>query len=187
MATSPKHLFAAGAFAFAAIALCAAPVSAAPEKNHPKAEDVLKARKAKTAKPSKSKKAAAAAAATVATAAAADNWAPADEAEPDITDTKVTEYTCELNNKVTIYSNENDDAHIALRWKKRLHRLERVGTTTGALRFENTNFRLIWIGIPSKGILLDSRLNRQLANECKNAEQSKPVVAAASEPKKADA
>jgi membrane-bound inhibitor of C-type lysozyme len=169
MATSPKHLFAAGAFAFAAFSLCAAPASAAHEKNHPKAEDVLKAKK-----PSKSKKPA---------AAADDNWAPADEAEPDITDTKVTEYSCELNNKVTIYTNEGDDSHIALRWKKRLHRLERVGTTTGALRFENTNYRLVWIGIPSKGILLDSRLNRQLANECKNAEQSKPIVAAASEQK----
>ena len=172
MATSPKHLFAAGAFAFAAFGLCSAPAFAAAEKNHPKAEDVLKAKKTTS---SKSKKAA---------VAAEDNWAPADEAEPDITDTKVTEYSCELNNKVTIYSNEGDDSHIALRWKKRLHRLERVGTTTGAMRFENTNFRLIWIGIPSKGILLDSRLNRQLANECKNAEQSKPIVAAASEQKK---
>jgi hypothetical protein len=172
MATSPKYLFAAGAFAFAAFALCAAPASAAPEKHHPKAEDVLKAKKAGS---SKSRKAA---------AAAEDNWAPAEEAEPDITDTKVTEYSCELNNKVTIYTNEGDDSHIALRWKKRLHRLERVGTTTGAMRFENTNFRLIWIGIPSKGILLDSRLNRQLANECKSAEQSKPIVAAASEVKK---
>jgi hypothetical protein len=166
MATSPKHLFAAGAFALAALGLCNAPAFAAPEKNHPKAADVLKAKKAA---PAKSKKAAA--------AVAEDDWAPADEAEPDITDTKVTEYSCELNNKVTIYSNENDDAHIALRWKKRLHRLERVGTTTGALRFENTNFRLIWIGIPSKGILLDSRLNRQLANECKSVEQAKAIAA----------
>jgi hypothetical protein len=174
MATSPKHLFAAGAFAFAAFALCAAPASAATEKNHPKAEDVLKAKKTAS---SKLKKAAAA-------APAEDNWAPADEAEPEITDTKVTEYSCELNNKVTIYTNEGDDSHIALRWKKRLHRMERVGTTTGAIRFENTNFRLIWIGIPSKGILLDSRLNRQLANECKNAEQSKPIVAASSDQKK---
>jgi hypothetical protein len=171
MATSPKAILAAGAFALAALGLCNAPVStaatfAAPEKNHPKAEDVLKAKKAA---PAKSKKAAA--------VAAEDNWAPADEAEPDITDTKVTEYSCELNNKVTIYSNEKDDAHIALRWKKRLHRLDRVGTTTGALRFENTNFRLVWIGIPSKGILLDSRLNRQLANECKSAEQSNSLAA----------
>ena len=169
MATSPQAILAAGAFALAALGLSNAPAFAAAEKNHPKAADVLKAKKAA---PAKSKKAA---------AAAEDDWAPADEAEPDITDTVVTEYSCELNNKVTIYSNEKDDAHIALRWKKRLHRLDRVGTTTGAMRFENTNFRLIWIGIPSKGILLDSRLNRQLANECKSAEQSKPLVSAAPE------
>ncbi|KQQ96612.1 hypothetical protein [Massilia sp. Leaf139] len=183
MSSSPKHLFAAGAFALAALGLCNASAFAAPEKNHPKAEDVLKAKKSSSK--SKTKKAAAGATAAAATTAAADDaWAPKDEAEPDITDTKVTEYACELNNKVTIYTNEGDDSHIALRWKKRLHRMERVGTTTGAMRFENTNFRLIWIGIPSKGILLDSRLNRQLANECKNAEQSKPLVAAVSEEKK---
>ena len=174
MATSPTHLLAAGAFVLAALGLCAAPALAATEKNHPKAADVLKAQKAK----SKSKKKAAGAAAAGAAAAAVASE-PVEEAEPDITDTQVTEYACELNNKVTIYRNEGDDSHIALRWKKRLHRLNRVGTTTGALRFENVNYGLIWIGIPSKGILLDSKLNRQLANECKDAEQSKPVVTAA--------
>jgi hypothetical protein len=96
-----------------------------------------------------------------------------DEPEPDIADTTTTDYACELNNKVTIYHNDNDPAHIALRWKKRLHRLDRVGTTTGALRFENVRYGLVWIGIPSKGMLLDSKLNRQLANECKNDEQTK--------------
>lgn len=101
-----------------------------------------------------------------------------EEAEPDITDTIVTEFNCELGNKVTVYTNENDPEHIALRWKKRLHRLTKIGTTTGARRFENPLFGLIWIGIPSKGMLLDSKQNRQLANECKNAEQEKPVVIA---------
>jgi hypothetical protein len=91
--------------------------------------------------------------------------------EPNIQDTVTVEYKCELNNSVTLYKNEKDDSHIALRWKNRLHRLDRVGTTTGAIRFENKTFGLIWIGIPSKGILLDSKLNRQLANECKSPEQ----------------
>ncbi|MDN4058910.1 hypothetical protein QPK31_11830 [Massilia sp. YIM B02769] len=179
MATPVKTLLAAGTFALAALGLCAAPASAAPEKNHPKAADVVK--KAQTKKSSKGKKAAAVAAAAGAGAAVA---ATIDEPEPDITDTKVTDYACELGNAITIYTNEKDDAHIALRWKKRLHRLERVGTTTGALRFENKNYGLIWIGIPAKGILLDSKLNRQLANECKNAEQSKPLVTAGLEEKK---
>jgi membrane-bound inhibitor of C-type lysozyme len=157
MAITLKQLTAACAFAFAAAGLCAPAHAADPvHEHHPKATKVLKA-KAKKAKEEPQQ-------------AAADN-----EPEPDITDTVTAEYACELNNKVTIYTNEKDSGHIALRWKNRLHRLERVGTTTGALRFENTKFGLIWIGIPSKGILLDSKLNRQLANECKNAQQAKPV------------
>ncbi|HWW69978.1 MAG TPA: hypothetical protein VN089_08565 [Duganella sp.] len=109
--------------------------------------------------------------------------APDEDAdEPAITDSAITEFDCELGNKITIYANTNDEAHIALRWKKRLHRLTRVGTTTGANRFENKLYGLIWIGIPAKGMLLDSKQNRQLANECRNAEQLKPVTASGAEP-----
>jgi membrane-bound inhibitor of C-type lysozyme len=161
---SPAACALATLLALAAAAMCA-PASAASQEHesHPKAVQVLKDKaKAKKAKKDEAKQEVA-----------------VDEAEPDITDTVVTDYACELNNKITIYTNEKDRGHIALRWKNRLHRLERVGTTTGALRFENTKFGLIWIGIPSKGILLDSKLNRQLANECKNAEQAKPLVAVA--------
>lgn len=105
------------------------------------------------------------------------------EDEPDVADKHSVDFNCELGNKVTVYSNDADPSSIALRWKKRLHRLNVVGTTTGAKRYENTNFGLIWIGIPSKGMLLDSKLNRQLANECKNAAQENPVAQA---PAKAD-
>lgn len=99
------------------------------------------------------------------------------EDEPDTTGSVTTDFDCELGNKITIFTNAGDVDHIALRWKKRLHRLTRVGTTTGAQRFENQLYGLIWIGIPTKGMLLDSKQNRQLANECKDAEQMKPVVA----------
>ena len=108
----------------------------------------------------------------------AEELAIPDGPDADITDTTTTDYSCELGNKLTIFTNDKDDSHIALRWKKRIHRLNRVGTTTGALRFENTTFGLIWIGIPSKGMLLDARQNRQLANECKNADQAAGIVAA---------
>ncbi len=169
MSTLIKQLLAAGAVAVAASALCAAPAVAAPAKKEA----------AKAAKPAKAKAARAHPKATAVLAAAEPN-----EPEPDITDTTTTEFNCELGNKVTIYQNEKDDSNIALRWKKRLHRLTRIGTTTGAKRFENTAFGLIWIGIPSKGMLLDSRLNRQLANECQTLEQANPtpVVPAAVPP-----
>lgn len=97
-----------------------------------------------------------------------------EEAEPDIAGSTATDFACELGNKITIYKIQNDDTHIALRWKKRLMRLTKVDTTTGAHRFENRKIGLVWLGIPAKGILLDSKKGQQLANECKNAEQSAP-------------
>lgn len=97
----------------------------------------------------------------------------AEEPEPDITGNTPTDYACELNNKITVYRNDVDPDYIALRWKKRLHRLNRIGTTTGAHRFENVRYGLVWIGIPSKGMLLDSKQGRQLANECKSDEQTR--------------
>jgi hypothetical protein len=95
-----------------------------------------------------------------------------DEKEPDTSRAASTDFSCELGNKLTIYKNADDDKHIGLRWKKRVHLLTRVDTSTGANRFENHHFGLVWIGIPAKGILLDSKKGLQLANECKNTEQT---------------
>ena len=96
-----------------------------------------------------------------------------EEDEPDTQGNTSTDYTCELGNSLTIFQNADDDKHVALRWHKRIHRLTRVGTTTGANRFENHHYGLVWIGIPAKGMLLDSKQGHQLANDCKTAEQMK--------------
>ena len=160
MAT-PNKLSLAACIALAAASLCTLTAHAAPESHHPKATTVLKHKaKAKARK----------------TAEATETYDEKNDPEPDITDTKGTDYKCERGNKITIYTNEKDTDHIALRWKNRVHRLNRVGTTTGAQRFENPVYGIIWIGIPTKGMLLDSKHNHQLANECKDAEQSKPVA-----------
>lgn len=94
-----------------------------------------------------------------------------EEDEPDTSGSVSIDFNCELGNQVTVFANADDDSHIALRWKKRVHRLTRVGTSTGAQRFENGHYGLVWIGIPAKSMLLDSKQGRQLANECKNTQQ----------------
>jgi hypothetical protein len=94
------------------------------------------------------------------------------EPESSLSGRTATNYACELGNKITIYSSADDGNSIVMRWKNRLHRLTREATTTGAQRFENKLAGLIWIGIPAKGMLLDSKVNRQLANECKTSEQA---------------
>jgi hypothetical protein len=159
---SISKLFLACSIALGSMSLCLAPVAQAETKSE------VKKPAAKSKKPTK--KSAAAAAPAVTSPEDAE-----EAAEPGVEGSAVIDFDCELGNKITIYQNDGDTNHIALRWKKRLHRLTRVSTTTGANRFENKLYGLIWIGIPAKGMLLDSKQNRQLANECKNAEQMKPV------------
>ncbi|HZW13614.1 MAG TPA: hypothetical protein VFF81_10545 [Noviherbaspirillum sp.] len=103
--------------------------------------------------------------------------AKGEEPEPDVGGLLPTAYDCELGNKLTIYTDANNDQQIALQWNKRMHRMTRVSTTTGAQRFENPQNGLVWIGIPAKGMLLDSKKGKQLANECKSPEQRAQQVA----------
>jgi membrane-bound inhibitor of C-type lysozyme len=104
-------------------------------------------------------------------AAEKDDNKDEDGKDIDLAGSSTVEYHCDLGNKVTIYENNADEKHIAVRWAKHLHRLENVDTTTGAHRFENKKLGLVWIGIPAKSMLLDSKHGHQLANECKNATQ----------------
>lgn len=90
-----------------------------------------------------------------------------DEPEPDIANYKSFDYQCELGNSLTLFTHPEDDQHVAMRWKKRVYKLVKVITTTGAQRFENLKTGLVWIGIPAKSMLLDSHKGQQLANECK--------------------
>ena len=133
-------------------------------------------------KPTKKKEAhpkAASVAAKPAEKMALSSDADDDENEPEIGGTKSADFNCEMGNKLTIYKNDDDEKHIAIRWNKRINRLTRVTTTTGANRFENRKVGLVWIGIPAKGILLDSKKGQQLANECKNVEPATAEAPAA--------
>ncbi len=150
------------------LALTAPAVFAATETGAPAVKKVIK-------KKTHSKKEAVAAPAAYELAAPDDDdtGAPIDAAIAP-----ATEYKCELGNTLTIFRNDGDDNYIALRWHKVLTRMKRVATTTGAHRFENKRSGLVWIGIPAKGLLLDSRKGQQLANECKDPSQVAQAMAA---------
>src|SRR5450830_1205231 len=102
-----------------------------------------------------------------------------DDREPELSGTKSADFSCEMGTRSTISKNDQDDKPIAIRWNQHISRLTRVTTTTGANRFENHKIGLVWIGIPAKGILLDSKKGQQLANDCKNAAQTNAAATAA--------
>lgn len=104
-----------------------------------------------------------------------------DDVEPNIQQSNAFEYKCELGNSLTLYTNTDDNQHVAMRWKKRLYRMTRIETSTGANRFENHKAGFVFIGIPAKGLLLDSRKAQQLANECKTPEATLAAAQTVSE------
>lgn len=99
-----------------------------------------------------------------------DDSYPTIDNEADIKLSSQLEFKCELGNSLTLYTQENNDQFLNMRWKNRLYRLNRVNTSTGANRYENEKAGLVWINIPAKGLLLDSIKGRQLANECKSSQ-----------------
>lgn len=80
------------------------------------------------------------------------------------------ELICEHGSRIVIEGNHKVDDTIALQWQGHLYHMLRVATSTGAHRFENNESGLIWISIPTKGMLLDRKNATQLANECKAIE-----------------
>ena len=150
-------VFCASGVLFAQQALAQA--SAAPAASKPAAKA------SKTAKP------AAKAAAPAKPIIPAQDGDEEDLKVPDTTVATVTDYNCDHAQKITLFYNAADSDNLAMRWQTQLLRMRRVSTTTGADRFENKRYGLIWIGIPAKGMLLDSKKGLQLANECRSAAQ----------------
>ena len=74
-------------------------------------------------------------------------------------------FYCELGNRVAVASAANGE--VKLTWKGRSYPMTTVSTTTGAVRLEDKASGLVWIQIPAKSMLLNSRQGLQLANECK--------------------
>jgi hypothetical protein len=94
-----------------------------------------------------------------------------DATEADVVGSIVTEYGCADGQKITVFRNPGDPNNVALRWGNRITRMKRIETDSGAERLEHQKRGLVFIGIPAKAMLLDSKHGRQLANDCKSPEQ----------------
>lgn len=103
--------------------------------------------------------------ATAARAAAAG--APVVQQAPRRTALIAGKFHCELGNRVEVSADPQRSDAIKLDWKGRSYPLVAVGTSTGALRYEDAASGNVWIQIPAKSMLLNAKAGQQLANECK--------------------
>jgi hypothetical protein len=58
---------------------------------------------------------------------------------------------------------------IQLGWDGRTYQLERDPSHSGLPRFADASKALVWIDLPWKGLLLDGKTQKPIANECRPA------------------
>ena len=80
-------------------------------------------------------------------------------------------YNCEQKVRLQVEREVRDRVtqRINLAWNGNRYRLERDPSHSGLPRFEDSASGLVWIDLPWKGLLLDGRNNKPLANECRPA------------------
>lgn len=78
-------------------------------------------------------------------------------------------YRCESGQNVQIQRDTINSNLIEISWQGNRRTLLRYDSTSGLPRYEDRQHGLLWIDLPWKGVLMDARSGRPLANECKLA------------------
>lgn len=76
-------------------------------------------------------------------------------------------YRCELGQQIEVQRDPRNVNEIGLRWQGGRHTLRRYDSDSGLPRYEDRDRGLLWIDLPWKGVLMDSRSGQPLANDCK--------------------
>jgi hypothetical protein len=81
------------------------------------------------------------------------------------------DYNCELGVRLQLSREVRDQMNhrIQLGWEGRTYQLERDPSHSGLPRFEDASKALVWIDLPWKGLLLDGKTQKPIANECRPA------------------
>ncbi|MGL4574789.1 MAG: MliC family protein [Burkholderiaceae bacterium] len=78
----------------------------------------------------------------------------------------IGKFNCDIGRTVDVSA--KDDNNVDLKWQGKTYALAKVPTSSGAMRFEDKASGLVWIQIPAKSMLMDSKAGRQLAQDCRN-------------------
>jgi len=110
----------------------------------------------------------AAVAATAATAAVVSN---VNTPAPAVGDVHTGRMVCELGNSVTVTPDPQQPTRFVVQMKKNTYLMTPVETTTGAVRLEDAQAGAMWLQLPNKSMLMNSKLGQRMADECQSEHQ----------------
>lgn len=84
---------------------------------------------------------------------------------------------CEFNQKVTVSAVDGVPGHFHVGFKKMRYRVVAQETTTGAVRLEDKKAGIVWLQIPTKSMLMNSKIGQRMVDACMHADQRAAVAA----------
>ena len=79
---------------------------------------------------------------------------------------------CELGNSVTVTPDPQEPTRFVVQMKKNTYLMTPVETTTGAVRLEDAQAGAMWLQLPNKSMLMNSKLGQRMADECQSEHQT---------------
>ena len=80
---------------------------------------------------------------------------------------------CELGQTVVLTADASEMGFFKLQIGKQRFRLSPELTTTGAVRLEDKAAGIVWLQLANKSMLMNQKLGRRIADECKSSVQLK--------------
>jgi len=81
------------------------------------------------------------------------------------------EARCELNQQVAVHAIEGKPGHFRVSFKNVTYTMVPQETTTGAVRLEDKKAGVVWIQIPAKSMMLNSKVGQRMVDGCATSQQ----------------
>lgn len=86
---------------------------------------------------------------------------------------------CEFNQRITVLPDPDQPGYFRVAYKNQRYRMVPRETTTGAVRLEDPAAGIVWLQIPTKSMLMNTRIGQRLVDACTHAEQRVALAAVA--------
>ncbi|MCH7345895.1 hypothetical protein LZ017_21205 [Pelomonas sp. CA6] len=89
---------------------------------------------------------------------------------------------CEFNQKVQITPDADKPGRFKLQFGKQVFHMAPEPTTTGAVRLEDKKAGVVWLQIPSKSMLMNTKVGQRMVDSCMHEDQKAFQAANAAPP-----